>query len=117
MFSNFGVFLLILVTAIGGRPKPELCSLPGRLRWTLLPKEHYGNSLSGRGSKTQPSNWEADTLPLSYMYIFLLAIFTGACRVVAKHMSSPITWWIPVRGGCKHSNRGEHQPQNDLSYC
>jgi len=34
------------VTAIGGRPKPELCFLPGRLRWTLLPKERYGNSLS-----------------------------------------------------------------------
>jgi len=29
-------FLLILATAIGGRPKPELCFLPGRLRWTLL---------------------------------------------------------------------------------
>jgi len=35
------------VTAIGGRPKPELCFLPGRLRWTLLPNERYGNSLSG----------------------------------------------------------------------
>jgi len=23
------------VTAIGGRPKPEMCFLPGRLRWTL----------------------------------------------------------------------------------
>ena len=28
----------ILMTAVGGRPKPELCFLPGRLRWTLLPK-------------------------------------------------------------------------------
>jgi len=58
-------FLLILMTASGGRPKPELCFLPGWLRWTLLPKEHYGNSLSGCGLNTQPSNWEADTLPLS----------------------------------------------------
>jgi len=24
----------------------------GRLWWTLLPKEHYGNSFSGRGSNT-----------------------------------------------------------------
>jgi len=24
--------MLILVTAIGGRPKPELCFLPGRLK-------------------------------------------------------------------------------------
>jgi len=32
---------------------------------TLLPKERYGNSLSGCGSNTQPSNWEVDTLPLN----------------------------------------------------
>ena len=31
-------FFLILVTAIGSRPKPELCFLLGRLRWTLLPR-------------------------------------------------------------------------------
>ena len=55
-----------LVTAVSGRPKPEICPLPGRFGWTLLPKECYGSSLSGRGSTTQPSNWEADTLPLSY---------------------------------------------------
>jgi len=36
------------VTAIGGRPKPELCFFPGRLRWTLLPKERYGNSLTNK---------------------------------------------------------------------
>jgi len=53
------------VTAIGGRPKPELWFLPGRLRWTILLMERYGNSLSGRGSNTQPYNWEADTLPKS----------------------------------------------------
>jgi len=44
----------IYLTAIGDRPKSEWCSLPGRLRWTLLPKEHYGKSLSGRGKNTQP---------------------------------------------------------------
>jgi len=44
------------MTAIGGRPKPEFCFLLGQLRWTLLPKERCGNSLSGRGSNTQPSN-------------------------------------------------------------
>jgi len=52
--------------AVGGRPNPELCFLSERLRWPLLPKERYGNSLSGCGSSTQPSNWEADILPLSY---------------------------------------------------
>ena len=26
----------------------------------ILPKERYGDSLSGRGSNTQPSDWEAD---------------------------------------------------------
>jgi len=40
--------------ANSGKPTPELCFLSGRLRWTLLPKEHYGDSLSGRGSTTQP---------------------------------------------------------------
>jgi len=62
LYANSRLFLLISVTAIGGRPKPELCFLPGRLRWTLTPKERYGNSLSGCGSNTQPSDWEADTL-------------------------------------------------------
>jgi len=47
-----GVFLLISVTVIGGRSTPELCFLPGRLRWKLLSKERYGNSLSGCGSNT-----------------------------------------------------------------
>jgi len=42
---NFLVFFctelnLILATAFGGRPKPEICFLPGR---TLVPKERYGN--------------------------------------------------------------------------
>ena len=50
-------FLLILVTAVGGMPKPELCFLPGWLRWTLLPEEHCGNSLSCYGSTTQPSGY------------------------------------------------------------
>jgi len=52
-------------TAINGRPKPEICFLPGRLKWTLLPEERY-NALSSRGSNTQPSSWEANTLPLYY---------------------------------------------------
>jgi len=51
---------------IGGRPMPEFCFLPGRFRWTFLPKERCGDSLSGCGSNTQPFNWETDTLPLSY---------------------------------------------------
>jgi len=59
------------VTAVGGWPKPEFCFMPRQLRWTLLPKERYGNSLNGRGSNTQPSNWEADTLSLSYCHSLL----------------------------------------------
>jgi len=60
------VFLLISVTAIGGRTKCEMRFLSGQLRWTFLLIERYGNSLSGCGLITQPSNWLADTLPLSY---------------------------------------------------
>jgi len=45
-FGSFFFFLFfqILVTTIGRTPKPELY-LPGRLRWTLFPKERYGNSI------------------------------------------------------------------------
>ena len=59
-------FLLILVMAVGGRPKPELCFLLGRLRWTLLPKERYGNSLVGCGSNTH--------LPIERQTLFHWAI-------------------------------------------
>jgi len=53
------------LTTVGGNLNNALLS--GRLRWTLLPKERYGESLfSGRGSNTQPSNWEADTILPSY---------------------------------------------------
>jgi len=41
------------VTAIGGLPKPEICFLPRRLGWTLLPKERHGDSVSGCGSHTK----------------------------------------------------------------
>jgi len=58
-------FNLVLVSAIGGRLKLEICFLPGRLGWTLLPKERYSDSLSCRWSNIQPSNWEADSLSLS----------------------------------------------------
>ena len=60
------VLFFILVTAIGRRPKPEICFSPVRLGWALLPKKHCGDSLNGRRSKTEPFNWEADTLPPSY---------------------------------------------------
>ena len=56
----------VLATAVGGRPKSALYFLPGRLRWMLLPKERCSNSLNGCGLNTQPSNWEADTQPMSY---------------------------------------------------
>ena len=74
------------VTAIGGRPKPEIRFLPGQLRWTLLPKERYGDSLSC-GWNTQPSTWAADTLPLSYrrpqVDNEIKAKFLGSLTVVA----------------------------------
>jgi len=54
-------FFILLMTATSGWPTPEMRFLPEQLRWTLLPKERYGNSLSGRGSNTQASNWEVDT--------------------------------------------------------
>jgi len=53
-----------LATAISGMPTPEVCFLPGQLRWTLLPKERNSDSLSGCGSPNLPI--EADTLLLSY---------------------------------------------------
>jgi len=60
------MFFIILTTAISGMPKPEICFFPGQFRRTILPKEHHGESLSVCELGTQPSNWEADTLPLSY---------------------------------------------------
>ena len=44
-YSIFPSFLWYLTT-IGGRLKPDLCFLSGRLRRTVLPKERYGESLS-----------------------------------------------------------------------
>ena len=54
------------MTANRYRPKLEFRFLPRRLMWTLSPKERLANSLSGCGSTAKPSNWEANTLPLSY---------------------------------------------------
>ena len=52
--------------------------LARRWRWTLLPEERYGNSLSVCGSNTQPSNWEADILPLSNS----LKVLEQRCEIV-----------------------------------
>jgi len=49
-----------LATAISGMLMPEICFLPGQVRRTILSKEHHSDSLSGRGSKAQPSDLEAD---------------------------------------------------------
>jgi len=38
----------------------------------------YGNSLGGCGSNTQPSNGEADTLPLSYCLLYESHLFAKA---------------------------------------
>jgi len=40
--------------------------LAWQLKWTLLPKEYCGKSLSGCGSIDQPFDWDAGTVPLSY---------------------------------------------------
>jgi len=69
-FANGFTVNISLLMALCGRPTPNLCFLSGRLRWTLLPKERYGNSLGGSRSNTQTSDWEADTSPLSYMLVF-----------------------------------------------
>ena len=37
-------------TTTTDQPQAQACFLPGWLRWTLLPKEGYGDSLSGRRS-------------------------------------------------------------------
>jgi len=54
------LFFIILATAISGMPMPEICFLPGWFRRTILPNSHHGDSQSGRGSNTQPADWEAD---------------------------------------------------------
>jgi len=58
----------MVATAISGMTTPEICFLPGQLRRKILPKERYGDSLSvgESAAATQPSSWEADTLPLGY---------------------------------------------------
>jgi len=60
-------FLIILATAISGMPATEISFLPGRFRLAILPKDHHGESLGVCELFTQPSNWEADTLPLGYL--------------------------------------------------
>ena len=47
------------MAAVGCRLNSEICFLPGRLRWTLLPTKRYADSLSGR-------EWDAGTLLLGY---------------------------------------------------
>ena len=97
IFFSFSYFFfsfdLTLMTAVGGRPKPEACFLLERLRWTLLPKEHYSGSLSGRGSNTQPSSWEADTTaglspPPNVYYLMSLAIILNFLISDASHDGS-----------------------------
>jgi len=49
LFFNFG-------DGNSGMPMPEICFLQGQFRRTILPKEHHGDSLIGRGSNAQPSD-------------------------------------------------------------
>jgi len=60
------IFFIILVTAIRGMPTPETSFLPGQFRLTILHKEHHDESLGVCELFAQPSDWEADTPPLSY---------------------------------------------------
>jgi len=59
------------------------------VRLTLLPKQHYGNSFSGRGSNTQPSNWEANTTVLSSYVMWLLRdmLSSTSQQIVCKNIS------------------------------
>ena len=81
-------FLLILATAIGGRSKPELCFLPGRMRWTLLPKERYGNSQRCFDNKF-PFLHTVTTCSLYHKYVKSLN------RLTWKH-DNLITWLFCV---------------------
>ena len=88
-------FFAVLFNSDDGRPKPESWFLPGQLRRTLLPKERYGNSLSGCGSNTQPSNWEADTtteLLLARVFVFQkqwgMTYFSAKERFVNTRLNS-----------------------------
>jgi len=44
----------------------EFASCRGGWGENLLTKQRYGDSLSGRGSNSQPYSWEPDTMALSY---------------------------------------------------
>ena len=82
-------FFIILATEISGMPATEICFLPGQFRWTILPKEHQGESLGVCELFTQPSNWEAVTPPPSYRRrseIFVAnAQVSGECYVQLGH--------------------------------
>ena len=80
-----------------GRPKSECFLLSGRLRWMVLPKERYDDSFSGRESYTQPSNWEADTLPLSYRRSFHYAIIIKV--MIFIHVKTLIMFGGHILGG------------------
>jgi len=40
------IFFMVVATGLSGMPTPGICFIPGQLRWTLLPKERYGDSVS-----------------------------------------------------------------------
>ena len=72
--KGWSTFFLILMTAIGGSPWPEFLLLAGAAEVNALAKKRYSNSFSGRGSNSQPSNWWADTLPLTFHYEVIVAM-------------------------------------------
>ena len=94
--------------AIGGRPMLEICFL------LLLPKElqWFGDSLSGRGSNTQPSIWEADTFHWTSAATDWNSSYT--C-VYYKHMKTLLsTVWIILwmTNLTKHIHFKDHKQEN-----
>ena len=111
------------------RAEAWIVLLAGQLRRTLLSKERYGNLLSGCGSNTQPSNWEADTLPVSYcmllqalcfesFFIFYLSIISfQACPWGCHSYENPM-WWDSTHLYFPWDSEIEWECQNvtELSY-
>ena len=95
---TFFFFNLILVTAIGGRPI-EFCFLflSGRLRWTLLPKQRYGDSLSGLGHSVAVVKHPSFQLRGGRFN-------TELSSVIVKSVTLPWLTWTPK---CNQSNGGE----------
>ena len=52
--------------------------------WTLLPKKHCSDSLSGHDSNSQPFNWEADAIPRNCCKVLSSSAFMSGTQVHGK---------------------------------